>query len=89
MAEQSLSLNDRIACLLRPSVREKVLSYLTRVSAEKEAAVPGGGKEFDLPLDRNAMARYLNVERSALSRELSRMRDDGLIEYRKNHFRLL
>jgi Mn-dependent DtxR family transcriptional regulator len=40
-------------------------------------------------MDRNAMSNYLNVERSALSRELSRMRADGLIEYRKNHFRLL
>lgn len=83
VAEKSLALNDRIDCLIRRSVREKVETYLARVSAEK------GSREFSIPLDRNAMANYLNVERSALSRELSRMQADGLIEYRKNFFRLL
>lgn len=88
VAEQSLTLNDRIGCLLCPTIREKVTAYLSRVSAEKGTPAGEGGW-FSIPLDRNAMARYLNVERSALSRELSRMRDDGLIEYRKNRFRLL
>lgn len=83
VAEQSLTLNDRIACLLRPTVREKVLSYLSPISEEH-----GKNREFTIPLDRNAMARYLNVERSALSRELSRMKAEGLIDYRKNRFRL-
>ncbi len=83
VAEQSLTLNDRISCLIRHSVREKVATYLTRLAREKNA------REFSIPMDRNAMSNYLNVERSALSRELSRMRADGLIEYRKNHFRLL
>lgn len=83
VSEKSLVLNDRIDCLIRRSVRDKVETYLTRVSAEK------GSREFTVPLDRNAMANYLNVERSALSRELSRMQADGLIEYRKNSFRLL
>lgn len=83
VAEKSLALNDRIDCLIRRSVREKVETYLARVSAEK------GSREFSIPLDRSAMANYLNVERSALSRELSRMQADGLIEYRKSFFRLL
>ncbi len=83
VAAQSLSLNDRIDCLIRRSVREKVEAYLFRAAEEK------GQREFTVPLDRNAMANYLNVERSALSRELSRMKADGLIEYRKNRFRLL
>lgn len=80
VAEMSLTLNDRIECLIRPSVREKVTAYLQRVSQER------GTREFTIPLDRTAMARYLNVERSALSRELSRMKAEGLIDYRKNHF---
>ncbi len=83
VAEKSLTLNDRIDCLIRRSVREKVTAYLSRLSAERSA------REFTIPLDRNALANYLNVERSALSRELSRMRADGLIEYRKNYFRLV
>ena len=83
VAEQSLSLNDRIDCLIRRSVREKVSTYLLRTAARQ------GSREITLPLDREAMANYLNVERSALSRELSRMKADGLIDYRKNVFRLL
>lgn len=83
IAEKSLMLNDRIGCLLRRSVREKVLTYLARVAAEKNS------REFTIPLDRSGLADYLNIERSALSRELSRMRQDGLIQYRKNLFRLL
>lgn len=83
VAEKSLTLNDRIDCLIRRSVREKMTAYLSRVSAEKGAA------EFTIPLDRSALANYLNVERSALSRELSRMQADGLIQYRKSYFRLL
>lgn len=80
VAEMSLTLNDRIECLIRPSVREKVSAYLRRVSMER------GTNTFTIPLDRSALARYLNVERSALSRELSRMKAEGLIDYRKNHF---
>lgn len=83
VAEQSLSLNDRIDCLIRRSVREKVSTYLLRTAARQQS------REIVLPLDREAMANYLNVERSALSRELSRMKADGLIDYRKNVFRLL
>jgi CRP-like cAMP-binding protein len=45
--------------------------------------------EFDIPFDRQHMADYLNLDRTALSKELSRMRDDGLITYRKNHFRII
>lgn len=82
VAEMSLTLNDRIECLIRPSVREKITAYLSRVSKER------GSREFSIPLDRSAMARYLNVERSALSRELSRMKAEGLLDYRKNVFSL-
>lgn len=88
VAEMSLTLNDRIECLIRPSVREKITAYLTRVSAERTALGEAPASSFSIPLDRNAMARYLNVERSALSRELSRMKAEGLIDYRKNIFSL-
>lgn len=83
IAEKSLTLNDRIDCLVRRSVREKVLIYLRHIARQRNS------RSFSIPLSREAMAGYLNVERSALSRELSRMKADGLIDYRKNHFRLL
>lgn len=83
VAELSLSLTCRIDCLIRPSVREKVLSYLKRIAEEK------GTDTFTIPFDRESMANYLNVERTALSRELSRMKKDGLIDYHKSCFRLI
>lgn len=83
VAEKSLTLNDRIDCLVRRGVREKVVVYLRHIARQR------GSREFTIPLSREAMAGYLNVERSALSRELSRMKADGLIDYRKNQFRLL
>lgn len=83
VAEKGLVLHERIDCLLRPTIREKVLTYLWRISHEQQK------KTFTIPMDRNAMAEYLNVERSALSRELSRMKRDGMIDYHKNMFRLI
>lgn len=83
IARKALELHDRNDCLIKSSVREKVLTYLARVEKQK------GSNEFDIPLDRNGMAEYLNVERSALSRELSKMKKDRLIHYYKNHFIIL
>ena len=83
VAEKGLLLHERMDCLLRPTVREKILSYLWRISREQKSKI------FSLPINRNAMAEYLNVDRSALSRELSYMKRDGIIDYYKNTFRLM
>ena len=83
VAEKGLLLHERMDCLLRPTVREKILSYLWRISREQKSKI------FSLPINRNAMAEYLNVDRSALSAELGRMRAEGLIRFRKNEFELL
>ena len=64
------------------SLRKRILSYLR--DREKTP-----GEEFTVPFDRNGMAAYLNADRSALSRELSRMKADGLLDYHKNRFRLM
>ncbi|MBR5902655.1 MAG: winged helix-turn-helix domain-containing protein, partial [Clostridia bacterium] len=45
--------------------------------------------EFEIPYNRQQLADFLSVDRSAMSNELSKMRDEGLIEYDKNRFRLL
>lgn len=82
-AEKGLILHERISCLLKPTVREKIFAYLLRISREQKSSV------FQIPLNRNAMSEYLNIERSALSRELSNMKRDGLIDYYMNNFRLL
>jgi len=52
-------------------------------------AKKNNSQNFVIPFDRQELADYLGVERSALSAEMSRMRKDGIIEYTKNRFRLL
>ena len=83
VAEKGLVLHERINCLLKPTLREKIMTYLLRVSREQRSLT------FSIPLNRNAMSEYLNIERSALSRELSYMKRDGLIDYHRNSFKLL
>ena len=80
LARKALELHERIDCLLEPTVRSKILTYLHRFAAEEASA------KVTLPFDREGMAEYLNVDRSALSRELSRMKSEGLIDYHKSVF---
>ena len=47
------------------------------------------GQPFEIPLNRNQLAEHLCVDRSAMSRELGHMRDEGIIEFRANEFRYL
>ncbi|MDO4458740.1 MAG: Crp/Fnr family transcriptional regulator [Clostridia bacterium] len=63
--------------------RDRIESYLSYQS------MLHGSDEFDINLNRQQLADYLNLDRSALSGELSRMRKEGLLEFRKNHFKLL
>ena len=48
-----------------------------------------GGSEFDIPYDRQQLADFLGVDRSAMSAEISKLRADGVISARKNHFKIL
>lgn len=82
-ARNNLSLSRRIFCTAAKNVRSRVLTYL---SAQ---AVHQGSKTFTIPFNRQQMADYLNVDRSALSKELCRMRDAGMLMFYKNRFTLL
>ena len=79
IADRGMLLHSRIDCLIRPSLREKIAACL-------EAIQPVRGESFMLPFDRAGMAYYLHVDRSALSRELSRMRQEGIIDFDKSRF---
>ena len=59
------------------------MAYLNSVSLQN------GSDEFDIPFDRQQLADYLNIERTALSKELGKMQKDGLITTKKKHFILL
>lgn len=76
-------LRRRIVCLRAPTLRGKITAYLAQCAAN------AGADTFLIALDRQAMADYLASNRSALCRELSAMRRDGLIDYYGRSFRLL
>ena len=78
-----LSLSNHLVCLSQKNIRDKVLRYL-QLCSEKEQAY-----EFDVPLSREDMAVYLAVDRASLSRSLSELRREGVLEFRKNHFKIL
>lgn len=81
-AGRNLTLTRKIAHVTCRSTREKLLSFLSSCAQESGSAV------FSIPFDRQQLADYLAVERSAMSAELSRMKKDRLLDYHKNHFRL-
>jgi len=82
-ANKNLHLSGRSFHTSPKTIRGRVMAYLNSVSLKK------GSNEFDIPFDRQQLADYLNLERSALSKELGKMKKDGLIEVRKNHFKLM
>ena len=83
LAEKNLMLTEKMRHMARRTTREKLLSYL---SAQ---ALRAGTAEFDIPLNRQQLADFLAVDRSAMSAALGKLRDEGVLEFRKNHFRLL
>ncbi len=80
LAERSLRFNDRIQILSKKSIREKLITFFSQQLYQQKS------RQITLDMDRSALADYLGVERSALSRELSRMRSAGMIDFRKNCF---
>ena len=83
LARKNLMLTEKMRHMARKTTREKLLSYL---SAQ---AVRAGAPEFDIPMDRQQLADFLGVERSAMSTALGRLRDEGVLEFHRSHFRLL
>ena len=82
-AQKNLALAGRSFHTAPKGARARIMAYLNCVSLQKQS------REFDIPFDRQQLADYLNLERSAMSKELGRMRDEGLIRTSRNHFVLL
>ena len=82
-SHKNLTLSSRSFHTAPKSARGRILAYLNTVSLKKHST------EFDIPFDRQQLADYLNLERTNMSKELTRMRREGIIECRKNHFKLL
>lgn len=79
MAQKSLQLHQKLQVITQRTTREKLLTYLRMQRAE----------QFTIPFDRQELADYLGVERSALSAEISKLRREGVLESHKSEFHLL
>ena len=82
-ANKNLMLSGRSFHISPKTARGRIMAYLNSVSLKKHSKV------FDIPFDRQQMADYLNLERTALSKELSRMKREKIIDFKKNHFEIL
>ena len=83
LAARALSQNDRIQILSKSTIRARLVTFFTQWEHRTHS------RTFRIPFDRNAMAEYLGVNRSALSRELSAMKEEGVLDFYRNSFRLL
>lgn len=90
LAEKNVFLTGKLEHMGKRMLREKLLSYLReREAAEvcpSPAAEDGGRRAFTVPFDRQGLADYLCVDRSALSRELGKLRGEGVVAFEKNRF---
>lgn len=82
-ARKNLTLSGRAFHTSPKTIRGRIMAYLDTIALRKHS------HDFDIPFDRQQMADYLNVDRSALSKELGKMKKDGLIDYRHSHFTIL
>lgn len=80
---KNLLLSQRIFCTTPKTIRERVLTFLTAQSVRQKT------KNIQIPFNRQQMADYLNLDRSALSKELGKMKKEGILDFHKNTFRLL
>lgn len=80
LAEKNRILAQKLGHMSQRTTREKLLSYLS------EQSIKSGSPSFDIPFNRQQLADFLSVDRSAMSKELCKMRDDGLLSFNRNHF---
>ena len=82
LASKNILLSRKLDYLSKRSIREKLLTFLSDRAPEES------GTLFRIPFNRQELADYLCVDRSALSTELGKLKREGILEYEKNCFRL-
>ena len=83
VAEKNLALHRKALITARRTTREKLMTYLLLQAKEE------GRADFTIPFDRQGLADYLEVDRSGLSAEMSKLKKEGVLDYYKSDFRLL
>lgn len=84
LANQAALLDKKIEYLTTKSLRKKIARYLLEESAKNQDA-----DLFEIPLNREALAEYFDVQRPSLSREMTRMKEERIIDFHRRTFRLL
>lgn len=82
ISEKNRKLVQKLTFMTKRTTREKLIAYLS------EEAKRHNSSKFSIPFNRQQLADFLSVDRSAMSNELCKMRDEGLIEFQKNRFEL-
>lgn len=83
ISEKNRKLVQKVGHMSMRSTREKLISYLSEEANHHKSS------SFSIPFNRQELADFLSVDRSAMSNELCKMRDDGLLKFHKNNFELL
>lgn len=83
VSNKALVLNKKVEYLSKKSMRGKLAKYIIEQKKGKET------KNFEVDLNRNELSDFLNVSRPSMSRELGRMKEDGLIDFHKQTFKIL
>lgn len=83
LANKNFTLNNKLEILSTKTTRDKLIAYFNiQINIKKT-------NKFKIPFNREALADYLNLNRSSMSRELSKMRDEGIIKFNKNEFEIV
>lgn len=83
LAARNRMLNRKLEHVMQRTIRKKLLSYFS------EQAIKNGSRKFRIPYNRQQLADYLGVDRSALSAELGKMRREGILTFHRQEFELL
>lgn len=83
LARKNIMLAGKIKHITKRTTKEKLMSYLSEQSRLHQSS------SFEIPFDRQELADYLSVERSALSAQMSKLKEAGIINYWKNYFEIL
>jgi len=83
IARKNRELMRKVEVISQKNLREKILAYLSIQAQQQDTKI------FEIPLGRSELAEYLCADRSALTRELAKMQEEGLIDYHRNSFKIL
>ena len=83
ITKKNLKLNEKIEIISKRTTREKIMAFLISQSKLNQS------KTFTIPYDRQGLADFLEVDRSAMSAEISKLREEGILESNRSKFKLI